>query len=139
LYRRQRLQQEKMADGNARNVREASDAPRRSRSSAQARGYFSFKEDYVEVGDFSPLNAAETEQSSAEAGTSEKNMEFVRRTMLSATVQEVVAKVDLAVQNLLVATKRSDPQNLQHRSRALRTALAWATGHLDYVDQRCGT
>ncbi len=40
-----------------------------------------------------PLYAAETEQNSAEAGTSEKNMEYVRRTMLSAKVQDVVAKM----------------------------------------------
>ncbi len=43
-----------------------------------------------EVGGFSPLYAAETEHSSAEAGTSERNMEFVRRTILSAKVQDVV-------------------------------------------------
>jgi len=41
-------------------------------------------------GGFSPLYADETEQSSAAAGTSKRNMEFVRRTMLSAKAQDVV-------------------------------------------------
>ncbi len=53
-------------------------------------GLFFVLEDCGEVGGFSPLYAAETEHSSAEAGTSERNMEFVRRTMLSAKVQDVV-------------------------------------------------
>ncbi len=49
---------------------------------------------------------------SAGMSTSEKDMEFVQRMMLSAKVQDEVAKVDLAGQNLLVATNRSDTQNL---------------------------
>jgi hypothetical protein len=53
-------------------------------------GLFFVLEDCGEVGGFSPLYAAETEQSSAEAGTSKRNMEFIRRTMLSAKVQDVV-------------------------------------------------
>ncbi len=61
-------------------------------------------EDCGEVGGFSPLYAAETEQCSAEAGTRERNMEFVRRTMLSAKVKDVVSKVNLAGQNLSMAT-----------------------------------
>jgi hypothetical protein len=116
-----------MADRNTRNVRETSEArdwdePRRN--NACAGGFFRARILWGGRG-FSPLYAAETEQSSAEAGTSERNMEFIRRTMLSAKVQDVVAKVNLAGQNLLVATNRRDPQNLQSHSRALRTALAW--------------
>jgi hypothetical protein len=98
------------------------------------RGLFFVQEYCGEVVGFSPLYAAETEQSSAEAGTSERNMEFIRRTMLSAKVQDVVA--NLAGQNLLVATNRRDPQNLQPHSRALRTALAWGMGHLGHIGQR---
>ena len=80
----------------------------------------------------------ESEQSSAEACTSEKNMEFVRRTMLSAKVQDIVAKVDFPVQNFLVAMNRSDPKNLQRCSRALKTILALGMGHLDHISQRFG-
>jgi hypothetical protein len=75
---------------------------------------------------------------SAGMSTSEKDMEFFQRMMLSAKVQDEVAKVDLAGQNLLVATNRSDPQNLRRRSRLLRTALAWGMGYLDHIGQRCG-
>ncbi len=39
-------------------------------------GLFFVLEDCGEVGGFSPLYAAETEQSSAEAGTSERNMDL---------------------------------------------------------------
>jgi hypothetical protein len=80
----------------------------------------------------------ESEQSSAEACTSEKNMEFVRRTMLSAKVQDVVAKVDLPGQNFLVATNRNDPQNLRRCLQALKIVLVRGMGHLDHIGQRCG-
>ena len=50
-------------------------------------------EDCGEVGGFSPIYAAETEHSSAEAGTSERNMKFVRRTILSAKVQDQQAAI----------------------------------------------
>jgi hypothetical protein len=112
--------------------------PKRNESNARAGGYFSCRENDRGAGDFSPLYTTESEQSSAEACTSEKNMEFVRRTMLSAKVQDVVTKVDLAGQNLLVAMNRSNPQNLRCRSQALRTALACGMGHLDYKGQHCG-
>jgi hypothetical protein len=66
------------------------------------------------------------------------NLSEEQRTMLTAKVQDVMAKVDLAGQNLLVATNRSDLQNLRRRSRAFRTALAWGMGHMDHISQRCG-
>ncbi len=65
-------------------------------------------------------------------------MEFVRRTMLSAKVQDVVAKVDLPGQNFLVATNRNDPQNLRRCLQALKIVLVRGMGHLDHIGQRCG-
>ncbi len=92
-----------MAEENARCARKTGDAreqeePRIGMSSARAGGYFTCRENNREAGDFSPLYMTESEQSSAEACTNEKNMEFFRRTMLSAKVQDVGAKVDLAGQ-----------------------------------------
>ncbi len=46
-------------------------------------------------------------------------------------------QVDLTGQNLLVATNKSDPQNLHHRSVVLKVALAWGMEHLEYVGQCC--
>jgi hypothetical protein len=63
-------------------------------------------------------------------------MEFIRKTMLSAKVQDVKAKVDLAGQNLLVATNKGDPQNQHRRLRALKTALVQGMEHLKHVGQR---
>ena len=56
---------------------------------------------------------------------------------LSAKVQNVVAKVDLTGPNLLVATNKSNPQNLHCCSCVLKAALAWGMEHLEYVGQCC--
>jgi hypothetical protein len=80
-----------MAESDARAERETGkdgdrQEPKRNESNARAGGYFLCREDDRGARDFSPLYTMESEQSSAEACTSEKNMEFVRRTMLSAKV-----------------------------------------------------
>jgi hypothetical protein len=80
----------------------------------------------------------ETRQGSVEESTKEQDMKFVKKTMLSAKVQDVVTKVDLVGQNLLVATNKCDPQYMRCRSRALQAALAWIMTHLDHVGQRRG-
>jgi len=85
-----------------------------------------------------PVITTEAEQRDAKRGTNEQDMEFVRKIMLLAKVQDVAAKVDLAGQNHLVATYKSDLHNLRCHSRALRIGLAWGIECLDHVGQRCG-
>jgi hypothetical protein len=65
-------------------------------------------------------------------------MDFVRRMMVSAQVQNVVARVDLAGQNLIVAANEDDSQNMQHHTRRYKSALAWSMDRLDRIGQRCG-
>jgi hypothetical protein len=70
--------------------------PKRSKKASQAECYFACKEDQVEADGMWPLYTTDRKYDSASRGTSKQDMEFVRRTMLSASVQDVVAKVDLA-------------------------------------------
>jgi hypothetical protein len=83
-----------MADRNTRNERETSEAkdrdePRRNNACTVQGAIFRARILWGGRG-FSPLYADETDQTSAEAGTSERNMNSVRRTMLSTKVQDAV-------------------------------------------------
>jgi hypothetical protein len=90
--------------------------PRRVKTATEVGGYFLFKERHAEEDNFSPLYAIGTEGNDIKGRKNEQDMELVRQTMLSAEVHDVVAKVDLAGQNLLVASNKNDPQNLLRRS-----------------------
>jgi hypothetical protein len=112
------------------------DELRMNRNNAQAGGYFSCKERDGEAEGFSPLYSEKTEQSCAGANAGKEVLEFVWRTMLSTQVQDVVAKVDLVGQNLMVATNGNKLRNLRRRLRALKTTLAWGMDCLDHIGQR---
>jgi hypothetical protein len=65
-------------------------------------------------------------------------MEFVRRTVMSQSVQDVIGKMDLTGQSLLVAADNNDCHNIQPwLARALKSTMAWGTGQIERVSQRC--
>jgi hypothetical protein len=62
-------------------------------NSKYAGGYFSCRERCEETENLASLYDGETEQGLTGSSAKEKDMEFVRRTILSALVQDVVARV----------------------------------------------
>jgi hypothetical protein len=54
--------------------------------------------------------------------------EFVRRTVMSSRAQDVIGKVDLEGQSLLVMEDKNNRHNLHRSTRALKSTMAWGTG-----------
>ncbi len=73
-----------------------------------------------ETENFAPLYGRETDQDPNGLSKSERDMDFVRRMMLSALVQDVVARAELVGQNLLLATNGDDSQRLRRHALAYR-------------------
>jgi hypothetical protein len=57
--------------------------------------------------------------------------------MLSAQVQDVVARVEMAGQDLLLTANGDDSQRLRRNMRAFKSALAWGMDRLNDIGQRC--
>jgi hypothetical protein len=85
--------------------------PRLARLTPKGRGYFSCKERNGRGSDFTLFTPSEMDKGGVKENLSEQNMEFVKRTIMSARVQDAITKVDLAGQSLLVAAVLNDCQD----------------------------
>ncbi len=93
---------------------------------------------YFEVtGDLAPIYKEEGEQGPGGPGKSERDMDFVRIMMLSAQVQDVVVRVEMVGQDLLLTANRDGSQRLRRSMRTFKSALAWGKECLNHVGQHC--
>jgi hypothetical protein len=67
----------------------------------------------------------EGEQGQGGPSRRERDMEFVRRTMLTTQVQNVVVRVKMVGQDLILTASQDDVQGLKRSMRAFKSALAW--------------
>jgi hypothetical protein len=89
---------------------------------------------YFEVtGDLAPIYKEEGEQGPGGPSKSERDMDFVRRTMLSAQVQDVVVRVEMVGQDLLLTANGDDSQRLRRSMCSFKSALAWGMERLNHV------
>jgi hypothetical protein len=96
----------------------------RSRNEARLSTDYSKTGSYPEAaGDLAPVYQEEGEQGPSGPSRSERDMEFVRRTMLSAQAQNVMARVELVGQDLILTASRDDAQRLKRSMRAFKSAL----------------
>jgi hypothetical protein len=64
-------------------------------------------------------------------------MDFVRRTMLSAQVQDVVVRVEMVGQDLLLTANGDNSQRLRRSMCSFKSALAWGMERLNHVGWHC--
>jgi hypothetical protein len=83
-------------------------------------------ESYLEVTeDLAFVYQEEGEQGQGCPSRSERDMEFVRRTMLTTQVQNVVVRVEMVGRDLILTASGDDAQRLKRSMRAFKSALAW--------------
>ncbi len=68
---------------------------------------------------------------------SERDMEFVRETMLTAQVQSIIVRIEMVAQDLIQTGSGEDKQRLKRSMRAFKSALAWGMELLDHIGQHC--
>jgi hypothetical protein len=61
---------------------------------------------------------------------SERDMEFVRKTMLTT-------RIEIVAQDLIQTASGDDAQRLKRSMRAFKSALAWGMELLDHIGQHC--
>ncbi len=89
------------------------------------------------TGDFAPIYKEEGEQGPGGPSKSERDMDFVRRMMLSAQVQDVVVRVEMVGQDLLLTANGDDSQRLRRSMCSFKSALAWGMERLNHVGRHC--
>jgi hypothetical protein len=109
------LDQSKSGLGLARDVRMTTTAEG---------GYFSCKNEEGKGNRLTPFTPSEMDVSDDKKNLDHCNMDFVRRTVMSSRVQDVIRKVDLSGQSLLVAADMNDRHNLCCQTRALKSSMA---------------
>jgi hypothetical protein len=78
---------------------------------------------YPEVtGDLAPVYQEEGEQGQGDPSRSERDMEFVRETMLTTQVQNVIVRIEMVAQDLILTTS---------------STLAWGMELLNHIGQHC--
>jgi hypothetical protein len=95
-------------------------------------------ESYLEVtGDLTPVYQEEEEQGQGDLSRSERDMEFVRRTMLTTQVQNVFLRIEMVGQDLILTASGDDAQLLQWSMRAFKLALARGMELLNHIGRHC--
>jgi hypothetical protein len=82
-------------------------------------------ESYLEVTGDAPVYQGEGEQGQGGPSRSERDMEFVRETMLMTQVQNVIVRIEIVVQDLILTASGHDAQRLKRSMRAFISTLAW--------------
>ncbi len=68
---------------------------------------------------------------------SERDKEFVRKTMLTTQVQNVIVRIEMIGQDLILTTIGDDAQQLKGSMRAFKSALTWGMEVLSHKGQHC--
>ncbi len=66
---------------------------------------------------------------------SERDMEYVRETMLTTQIQSIITRIEIVALDLIQTASRDDVQRLKRSMRAFKSALAWGMGLLDHIGQ----
>ncbi len=83
-------------------------------------------ESYLEMtGDLAPVYQEEGGQGREGLSRSERDMEFVRDTMLTAQMQGIITRIEMVAQDLIQTASEDDAQRLKRSMRAFKSALAW--------------
>ena len=82
-------------------------------------GYFSCKEGRRDQENTTPFSPSEMDTSEDKENMDSNDRDMIRKVLVSSAIQEVVDKVNLAGQNLLVATNKMDRYDLRRRARVL--------------------
>jgi hypothetical protein len=95
-------------------------------------------ESYLETtGDLAPVYQEEGVQGREGLSRSERDMEFVRETMLTTQIQSIITRIEIVAQDLIQTASGDDAQRLKRSMRAFKSALAWGMELLDYIGQHC--
>ncbi len=95
-------------------------------------------ESYLETtGDLAPVYQGEGVQGRKGLSRSERDMEFVRETMLTTQIQSIITRIEMVAQDLIQTASGDDVQRLKRSMRAFKSALAWGMGLLDHIGQHC--
>jgi hypothetical protein len=95
-------------------------------------------ESYLETtGDLAPVYQEKGERGREGLSRSERDMEFVRETMLTAQVQSIIVRIEMVAQDLIQTASGDDAQRLKRSMRAFKSALAWGMELLDHIGQHC--
>jgi hypothetical protein len=95
-------------------------------------------ESYLEVtGGLASVYQEGEEQGQGGLSRSVGDMEFVRRTMLTTQVQNVVVRIEMVGQYLILTASKDDGQRLKQSMRAFKSALAWGMELLNHIGRHC--
>ncbi len=95
-------------------------------------------ESYLEMtGDLAPVYQEGEVQGREGLSRSERDMEFVRGTMLTTQIQSIITRIEIVAQDLIQTASGDDTQRLKRSMRAFKSALAWGMELLDYIGQHC--
>jgi hypothetical protein len=64
-------------------------------------------------------------------------MIFVQKMMLTEQVQNVIVRIEMVGQDLILAASGDDAQRLKRSMRAFKSALAWGMELLNHIGQHC--
>ncbi len=95
-------------------------------------------ESYLETTeDLTPVYQEEGERGGEGLSRSERDIEFVRETMLTAQVQSIIVRIEMVAQDLIQTASGDDAQRLKRSMRAFKSTLAWGMELLDHIGQHC--
>jgi hypothetical protein len=87
------------------------------------------------TGDLAPVYQDEGVQGRESLSRRERDMEFVRETMLTTQIQSIITRIEMAAQDLIQTASGDDAQRLKRSMRAFKSALARGMGLLDHIGQ----
>ncbi len=90
------------------------------------------------TGNLAPVYQGEGEQGREGLSRSEKDMEFVNKTMRTDQIQSVITRIEMVAQDLIQTASGDNAQRLKRSMRAFKSALAWGMGVLDHSEERGG-
>ena len=68
---------------------------------------------------------------------SERDMEFVRETMLTTQIQSIITRIEMVARDLIQTASGDDAQRFKRSMQAFKSALACGMGLLDHIGQHC--
>ncbi len=89
------------------------------------------------TGDLAPVYQEGGGQGRKGLSRSERDMEFVRETMLTAQMQSIITRIEMVAQDLIQTASGDDAQQLKRSMRAFKSALAWGMELLDHIGRHC--
>jgi hypothetical protein len=93
-------------------------------------------ESYLETtGDLAPVYQEEGGHGREGLSRSDKDMEFVRETMLTGQMQSIITRIEIVAQDLIQTASGDNAQRLKRSMRAFKSALAWGMELLDHIGQ----